>query len=52
MVCNSALLQKIPYTNAEAYVVLAVYFQCFKNAAIASRDQITPDTVIKLIEFF
>lgn len=29
---------EMPYSNAEAYDMIAVYFQCFENAVIASRE--------------
>lgn len=28
----------MPFTNAEAYDMLRIYFECFENAAIASRQ--------------
>lgn len=28
----------MPFTNAEAYDMLRIYFQCFENAVIASRQ--------------
>ena len=28
----------MPFTNAEAYDTLRIYFQCFENAVIASRQ--------------